>query len=366
MRNMMKTSLLVVTAILSGCVMSWPTVQPFDVDPLTPATGEWRSTDNLIVVTDASHTQIRNATYPTAKALAQAIVAALPEAGVRAKNPNSYSVGTIGFGSAERVGAPLAPLNREVLERATRNLHPLGGPAGGTTPLHDVLDEAASELAGKRGRAAIVLLSDGLPDSRKAALDAGKRLVTGYAPGLCIHAVQTGDSSEGRIFLSNLSNLSRCGSVRNARAIANASDVLSLERSVMLSQAPVEKRALPPVAAKPDACAGRIVLRGVQFEFDKAEVVDRSQIVLDAAAKRLQECPDINITVDGHTCSIGAEQYNEALSQRRAESVRRYLLDSGVAPSRVAARGYGEANPIADNRSEDGRTQNRRVELSPR
>ena len=67
--------------------------------------------------------------------------------------------------------------------------------------------------------------------------------------------------------------------------------------------------------------------------------------------------------VAGHTDSVGNADYNEELSRQRAESVRQYLLDRGVAADRVSARGYGELDPIASNETESGRAMNRRVEF---
>ena len=86
---------------------------------------------------------------------------------------------------------------------------------------------------------------------------------------------------------------------------------------------------------------------------------------LDVAAEALRACPNIRTEVEGHTDSIGSEVYNQALSQRRADSVADYLVDHGVSSGRLEAKGFGESNPIADNSTEDGRAQNRRVELKP-
>jgi len=65
----------------------------------------------------------------------------------------------------------------------------------------------------------------------------------------------------------------------------------------------------------------------------------------------------------GHTDSIGTEEYNMGLSQRRADAVRNAMIKLGVAPERLVARGYGESKPIATNSTEEGRAENRRVEL---
>ncbi len=121
----------------------------------------------------------------------------------------------------------------------------------------------------------------------------------------------------------------------------------------------------PPAPPPPDPCEGRIVLRGVTFAFDSAAITGASMATLDVAAETLRECPNIRTEVGGHTDSIGSDAYNQALSMRRAESVRRYLIEQDIAASRLEANGYGESNPVASNDTEEGRAQNRRVELKP-
>lgn len=121
----------------------------------------------------------------------------------------------------------------------------------------------------------------------------------------------------------------------------------------------------PPAPPAVDPCEGRIVLRGVNFEFDQAELTVASQVTLDVVAETLNQCPNVRVTVEGHTDAVGTDQYNQGLSQRRAESVRGYLVGSGVAGSRIETRGYGESQPIAGNDTDEGRAMNRRVELVP-
>jgi len=73
--------------------------------------------------------------------------------------------------------------------------------------------------------------------------------------------------------------------------------------------------------------------------------------------------PDLRLEVDGHTDSVGDDNYNQTLSERRAESVRAYLVQQGISPSAIVALGYGESQPVASNTLAAGRQQNRRVEL---
>lgn len=122
----------------------------------------------------------------------------------------------------------------------------------------------------------------------------------------------------------------------------------------------------PPAPApepEPDPCAGTIVLRGVQFDFDKAEIRPDAAVILEEAASQLSQCQEGSITVKGHTDSTGPERYNQGLSERRAQAVSSYLVDQGVSQSRLRSRGMGESQPVATNATRDGRALNRRVEL---
>jgi outer membrane protein OmpA-like peptidoglycan-associated protein len=87
----------------------------------------------------------------------------------------------------------------------------------------------------------------------------------------------------------------------------------------------------------------------------------RSQ--LDSLMAKLQSADVVSIKVIGHTDSQGSDAYNQKLSERRASSVAAYLLSQGVAPNKLTSEGRGESQPVADNDTEEGRAQNRRVEL---
>lgn len=101
----------------------------------------------------------------------------------------------------------------------------------------------------------------------------------------------------------------------------------------------------------------------VMFAFDSAELTSAAQQRLQSLVPRLNE-PAVNrIKVVGHTDSVGADSYNQALSERRASSVAEYLIGQGVAPAKVTSQGSGESEPVTENDTEEGRALNRRVEL---
>jgi len=102
----------------------------------------------------------------------------------------------------------------------------------------------------------------------------------------------------------------------------------------------------------------------ILFDFDSSALKAASQAQLDQVAGVLGKYPETNIIIKGHTDAKGSDEYNQRLSERRASAVMNYLEDQGVGGSRMTARGYGESMPVASNDTEDGRAENRRVELS--
>lgn len=108
---------------------------------------------------------------------------------------------------------------------------------------------------------------------------------------------------------------------------------------------------------------GSIILKGVTFAFNSAHLTASSRSVLDETAAGLKEYPRLRVQIQGYTDSTGTAAYNLKLSQRRADSVRHFLLADGVARGQLDTRGYGLADPIASNRTATGRALNRRVVL---
>jgi outer membrane protein OmpA-like peptidoglycan-associated protein len=120
-------------------------------------------------------------------------------------------------------------------------------------------------------------------------------------------------------------------------------------------------RAQAPAAPRPTE--KRIVLRGVNFDFDKSNIRADARPTLDEAISLLKQEGTITIISEGHTDSKGTDEYNQRLSLRRATAVKDYLVRGGISASRIDVQGYGESKPVASNETDDGRAQNRRVEL---
>jgi outer membrane protein OmpA-like peptidoglycan-associated protein len=101
----------------------------------------------------------------------------------------------------------------------------------------------------------------------------------------------------------------------------------------------------------------------VLFTSGRADLKVGAASNLNRLVTFLNQNPDRKVEIEGHTDNVGGDDYNQGLSQRRAESVKSYLTQQGIDSERIAASGKGEHQPVADNESEGGRQQNRRVEV---
>jgi outer membrane protein OmpA-like peptidoglycan-associated protein len=108
---------------------------------------------------------------------------------------------------------------------------------------------------------------------------------------------------------------------------------------------------------------GHVAVYGIHFDTGKATIQPDSEKILTEIAKLLDQTPDLKLRVEGHTDNQGSAPSNQALSEKRAQAVVAWLSAHNVPAGRLAAKGLGQTQPVADNSTEDGRAKNRRVEL---
>ncbi len=126
----------------------------------------------------------------------------------------------------------------------------------------------------------------------------------------------------------------------------------------------VGKEAAPNQMKASLTAACHVALYGVLFDFDKSTLQPASDGPLQQVAALLAANPSLYIQVQGHTDNVGADAYNQSLSEARARAVMAWLTQHGVAANRMTARGYGKTMPVADNTTDEGRMKNRRVEIA--
>ena len=104
-------------------------------------------------------------------------------------------------------------------------------------------------------------------------------------------------------------------------------------------------------------------IKGIHFDYNKWDIRPQYYGVLDENSQVLAMNPMLKVEIQGHTDSIASEEYNQILSERRADSVRTYFASKGISQERVSIRGFGELKPIASNETDEGRAKNRRIEI---
>lgn len=125
----------------------------------------------------------------------------------------------------------------------------------------------------------------------------------------------------------------------------------------------VTKEIVVEKPAKATPAMDKWVLIGVNFDNNSSKLTAESYPILYDAAKTLLKNPDMKVGIEGYTDNVGSESYNQKLSEKRADMVKKYLVSKGVAESRLTTSGNGESNPAADNATADGRALNRRIEF---
>ena len=146
-------------------------------------------------------------------------------------------------------------------------------------------------------------------------------------------------------------------------ALSAVGDSLVLNTTLDLAEADVSEEDVR-VATLRARIQTLLATTRIQFQLNTADLTAESLEVLSQIAQLLNEAPDIQVEVQGHTDNTGSIALNRTLSQLRAESVQQYLIGRGVAGARLTAVGYGPARPIATNFTYEGRVTNRRVEFS--
>ena len=276
----------------------------------------------------------------------------------------------LGYNSAVAVFAPFktvtqpATFKKGALSPAAAGVSP---PFNQMTPMGDGLGDIAPLIEGLSGKTALIVFTDGESNTGTDPVAQAKNLYDKNGSNLCIHVVSYADKPTGTQTISAIRELSGCSVAADGKALASdaamaqfAKDVLYEER--MPAPKPAPKPAPAPAPA-PAPVAKEVVTFNLLFGFDKAAITDEMIPVLEQVKMILDEEPGTNFVLSGHTDSTGPEVYNQGLSERRAASVKNWLVSNGVAESKLQAKGYGETQSKYDNSTKEGRKLNRRVEM---
>ncbi len=246
--------------------------------------------------------------------------------------------------------------------------------SSGGTPLADAITVTGSDLAGAPGNIALIVFSDGQDET--SPFPAAEALKAQYGDKLCIYTVWVGNEGEerGQTNLQQISDVSGCGFTSNAVAISTPAGMSEFVKQVFFkpgNPAPKDDDQDGVINDKdkcPDTPRGAIVdkdgcwaFHGVLFDFDSDKVKSKYDPLIQNAVEVMKLNPGLTVEVQGHTDSYGTDAYNQNLSERRAKSVKNELIKLGVDGKRLSTIGFGEAQPVDSNDTDEGRAYNRRV-----
>jgi len=217
--------------------------------------------------------------------------------------------------------------------------------------LVSTVEKVAGEMADMSGKA-----MTGVEKTAKEATDAAKAEADRLA--------EAAKAAADKAALDKTVDAGKAATGKAAELGASGADhaVLSADKAKAILAALPAAGALDAATCQ-GALSATVALEKIQFRTASATIRLASANVLDKLAAILKRCPEVKVEIGGYTDNVGDDEDNDALSQRRADSVLKYLVREGVAAGRLSSKGYGAKAPIASNDTEDGRAENRRIEF---
>jgi len=358
--------------------------KPFNAEMYVP------KIDNFLIVFDASISMKNKIKEETKLDIAKAIVdrmnQTIPELG--------QTAGLRSFGHAPEVSKAYTHLLYGMAEYSTQDLTKQFKVtrAGGLSKLDAALDEALKDFEGLSGsHNAVFIISDGLDIDEKALVSA-RKLKDKYGTSICLYTIHVGDAPEGKEVLQKISEIGGCGLYSGYKGLLTSAGMADFVENEFFTKKPekVVKAAPAPVVTAvvkkdtdkdgvyddKDQCPGTPygakvnvigcwTLDDVLFDFNKSDIKPETYPMIDNVVAILKENPLMNVTLEGHTDNVGSLEYNIALSLKRADAVKAYLIKKGIAAERMKTKGFGFKRPIGLSDTEFGRSLNRRVEIRP-
>ena len=307
-----------------------------------------KNVDNFLVLLDASSTmsektksgrQEDETKLPLAKDLIKCMNETIPDitmnGGMRAFGPYHLEKGLI-YGMTGYTKAGLS--NTVVSVDKT----------GGTTPIGDSIQWARKDLQMTTGKTAVILFSDGMNSMTGDPIAEAEGMKKQFGKDICIYTVLLGNDTGGKANMDGIAKAGECGFATDATALLAGNGMTDFVTSVFLAKGKMKEKV-------------SITLH-VEFDFDKDSVRSEYHSDIKKVANFLKAYPKATAVLEGHTDAYGTDEYNLNLSKKRADSIKKYLVDKfGISASRISTRGFGESQPVASNKTKEGRQQNRRV-----
>ena len=401
---------LILSFVLSGCAgmstkstsdLSCTTV---DMNAMIHSGNYQRKADNFIIIQDATismndKAEKNSASSPPKLAISKGLVRclnnSLPEnfdvkAGMRVFGSLSYPNDLVyGMSHYSKAGLEDGVLAVKASDSSR---------ADGVNPI----GEASNDLKQVSGRTAVILFSDGVMSEDNDPVAAAAAMKKMYGENVCIYTVILGDNPNGKTTMEEIASqggcgfaieatnlymrpLTECNTVNVGKGMGDFVSRVFLEKALAPSPpsppepvldsdgdgVPDSRDKCPdtPKGVKVDKEGCPIPLKEkvsvtllVGFDFDRTDIKAQYNENLEKVANLLKAYPEINVELEGHTDSIGTDEYNMDLARRRAESVKKELTEKyNIDASRMSTSSFGESKPVDTNDTADGRQNNRRV-----
>jgi OOP family OmpA-OmpF porin len=296
-----------------------------------------------------------------------------------------YAVAVVNFGGDANEVLDFAPFERYDVDSAVVD----GDLLGKSTDFPALLADVQLLLQGRSGTTAIVVFSDGVAArygrnlGHASTLAAARQLVAAHDGDVCFYTIQSQNEPEGRQLMEALAAVTPCGEYRHADSLADADSLYELQRGLFIVETGPAVSAAPVFVDEDhdgvedgiDQCLGTPheahvnevgcwVLESYAFEKKEWELIESQFPSLDEVAEVLKMNPELRIRIDGHTDSVGTEEFNQTLSENRAGAVRDYLVSVGIDAERLETRGFGLSSPVASNDTPEGKASNRRCQMT--
>mgnify|MGYP006291865457 CR=1 FL=1 len=336
-------------AVLAALVLAAPAFAQTQTETV-------KQVDNFIFFVD--HSGSMNMAYPplgedkivAAKATADDITDEVPKL--------DYQSGVYTFAPFAGYEMPGA-YNEAKVDQATDSISTDYDIFNRRTPLGNGLLDLDPVLQGLSGKTAVIIFTDGRNNLGRDPVAEAKALYAKYGNDLCIHVVSYADDAKGQMVIDQIRAISSCSVPADGAGLKDKATLAAFVEDVFYDTRTV---AMPEPEPQPVVEETVITFR-LNFGFDKYQITDEMVPILEQVKEILMQNQSVKVELAGHTDSIGTVEYNQGLSERRAGSVRDWLVDNGVPADRMKAVGYGELQPKYDNNTAEGRALNRRVEI---
>jgi OOP family OmpA-OmpF porin len=309
-----------------------------------------KKVDNFLVLLDASSTMADETKNEMQKlALAKDLIKCMNETipdiamngGLRAFGPYHLDKGLI-YGMTGYTKAGLS--NTVVSVDKT----------GGTTPIGDSIKWARKDLQETTGKTAAILFSDGMNSMTGDPIAETSGMKEQFGKDICIYTILLGNDPGGKANMDGIAKAGECGFATDADTLLAGNGMTDFVTSIFLAKGEPK--------AKPKTKKMVSITLHVEFDFDKDTVRPEYHSDIKKVADFLKKYPQTSAILEGHTDAEGSDEYNLNLSKKRAESIKKYLVDKfGISASRISTKGFGESQPVTTNKTKEGRQQNRRV-----